>query len=363
MNNEGGQSGSYFLEQAQKAVQRRDKEQIRHWASLAARARPELEEPWLILAAISEPDDSILYLKRALEVNPGSKRARKGIHWAVQRKRAASTIPFNPEKLADTQPLSIKRSLGETAETSPIRVRQTRSRPTPTRKLIMALLPLLALALIALSITGFISLTPTWTVFAGNSSAPRPLGVLVKLTLTPSPTATATSTPTATFTATSTATSTPTVTPTFTSTSTPTDTPTNTPEPTATDVPPPAPVTSENPERWIDVDLSNQMVHAYEGDVLVNSFLVSTGTSQTPTVTGQYTIYVKYIAADMAGPGYYLPSVPYVMYFYRGYGFHGTYWHSNFGTPMSHGCINLETGNAAWLFDFASIGTLVNIHY
>jgi lipoprotein-anchoring transpeptidase ErfK/SrfK len=118
-----------------------------------------------------------------------------------------------------------------------------------------------------------------------------------------------------------------------------------------------------NGERWIDVNLSQQMVYAYEGDVIVNSFLVSTGTWATPTVTGQYNIYVKYTSAKMSGPGYYLPNVPYIMYFYKGYGLHGTYWHNNFGTPMSHGCVNLRTDDAGWLFNWASVGTLVNIHY
>ncbi|RME88435.1 MAG: L,D-transpeptidase, partial [Anaerolineae bacterium] len=110
-------------------------------------------------------------------------------------------------------------------------------------------------------------------------------------------------------------------------------------------------------------DLSAQRVYAYEGNTLVRSFVVSTGTWRYPTVTGQYHIYVKYRYADMSGPGYYLPDVPYVMYFYKGYGLHGTYWHNNFGTPMSHGCINLTVADAGWLFNWASVGTLVNIHY
>jgi lipoprotein-anchoring transpeptidase ErfK/SrfK len=105
------------------------------------------------------------------------------------------------------------------------------------------------------------------------------------------------------------------------------------------------------------------MVYAYEGDVVVNSFVVSTGTWATPTVTGQYKIYVKYRSAKMSGPGYYLPNVPYIMYFYKGYGLHGTYWHNNFGTPMSHGCVNLRTEDAGWLFNWASVGTIVNVHY
>jgi lipoprotein-anchoring transpeptidase ErfK/SrfK len=113
----------------------------------------------------------------------------------------------------------------------------------------------------------------------------------------------------------------------------------------------------------VDVDLSTQRAYAFEGTQLVRSFVVSTGTWQHPTVTGQYHIYVKYRYADMTGPGYYLPNVPYVMYFYQGYGLHGTYWHHNFGTPMSHGCVNFKTEDAGWLFDFVDVGALVNVHY
>lgn len=105
------------------------------------------------------------------------------------------------------------------------------------------------------------------------------------------------------------------------------------------------------------------MVTAYEGGTPVRSTLASTGLPNTPTPIGKYRIYVKYVQDDMSGPGYYLPNVPYTMYFYRGYGIHGTYWHSNFGHPMSHGCINLPTEEAEWLFRWASVGTLVNIHW
>lgn len=119
----------------------------------------------------------------------------------------------------------------------------------------------------------------------------------------------------------------------------------------------------EEDERWIDVDLSNQTVHAYEGKELLRSFLVSTGKARTPTVTGQYRIYVKFTATDMRGPGYHLRDVPYTMYFHKGYGLHGTYWHNNFGTPMSNGCVNLRTEDAEWLFNFASVGTMVNVHH
>ncbi|MEI7846238.1 MAG: L,D-transpeptidase family protein [Chloroflexota bacterium] len=116
-------------------------------------------------------------------------------------------------------------------------------------------------------------------------------------------------------------------------------------------------------EHWIDVNLTNQTVYAYEGNTVVNSFVVSTGTWQHPTVTGQYHVYVKYRYTDMSGPGYYLPNVPFTMYFYQGYALHGTYWHSNFGTPMSHGCVNFSIPDAEWIYNFSTVGTLVNVHY
>ncbi len=125
----------------------------------------------------------------------------------------------------------------------------------------------------------------------------------------------------------------------------------------------PAQAADSGGERWIDVNLSEQRVYAYEGDTVVNSFIVSTGTWQTPTVTGKYKIWIKLRSAKMSGPGYYLPDVPFIMYFYKGYGLHGTYWHNNFGTPMSRGCVNLTIPDAEWLYGFASVGTVVNVHY
>lgn len=135
--------------------------------------------------------------------------------------------------------------------------------------------------------------------------------------------------------------------------------------PTPAYVPPAAapPKVSGNGERWIDVDLSQQRLYAYEGDTLIRSFVVSTGTWQTPTVTGRYKVWIKLRSAPMSGPGYYLPDVPYIMYFYKGYGIHGTYWHNNFGTPMSHGCVNMTIPDAEWVYNFSVVGTVVNVHY
>jgi lipoprotein-anchoring transpeptidase ErfK/SrfK len=140
-------------------------------------------------------------------------------------------------------------------------------------------------------------------------------------------------------------------------------------EPTATPIPDPAtPIPSlASPDeiiegRWIDVDLSEQRLTAYEASRPVRTTLVSTGLSTTPTPVGQFHIWIKFRYDDMAGEDYYIEDVPYVMYFHEGYGLHGVTWHGNFGHPMSHGCVNLPTSEAEWLFNWAEVGTLVNVH-
>jgi LysM repeat protein len=128
-------------------------------------------------------------------------------------------------------------------------------------------------------------------------------------------------------------------------------------EPTVTDAPP-APLANG---RSLLVSVSQQRIYAYQDGQFVHSHLVSTGLPDTPTVLGDYHIYVKYVADDMQGDDYFLPQVPYVMYFYQGYGIHGTYWHNSFGRPMSHGCVNLPVSEAEWFFNFAEVGTLVRV--
>ncbi|MBX3051439.1 MAG: LysM peptidoglycan-binding domain-containing protein [Caldilineaceae bacterium] len=115
--------------------------------------------------------------------------------------------------------------------------------------------------------------------------------------------------------------------------------------------------------RWIEINLSDQTLTAWQGDVPVLYTAVSTGTYRTPTVTGRYAINTKYSSQRMTGPGYDLPGVPWVMYFYSGYAIHGAYWHNNFGTPMSHGCVNMRPGEAEMLYSWADYGTEVYVHY
>ncbi len=111
--------------------------------------------------------------------------------------------------------------------------------------------------------------------------------------------------------------------------------------------------------KWIDVDLSAQRVTAYEGSAPVRYFTISSGLPGTPTVTGTFRIWAKTPLQDMSGgnrasgDAYYLKDVPWVQYFYEDYSFHGTYWHNNFGTPMSRGCINMRIEDAKWLYNWA----------
>ena len=122
----------------------------------------------------------------------------------------------------------------------------------------------------------------------------------------------------------------------------------------------------ESGEKRIEVDLTNQRVYAYEGDKKVYDFLISSG-KWALTPTGEFTIWGKFRYTLMTGGSkalgtyYYLPNVPFVMFFYnedvaksRGYSLHGTYWHHNFGHPMSHGCINMKTEDAETLFYWAN---------
>jgi lipoprotein-anchoring transpeptidase ErfK/SrfK len=112
-------------------------------------------------------------------------------------------------------------------------------------------------------------------------------------------------------------------------------------------------------EKWIDVDLSEQTLTAYQGDTVVKSFLISSGLPTHPTVTGTFHIWAKVASQTMtggsraAGDYYNLPNVQWVQYFFEDYSIHGTYWHNNFGHPMSHGCVNMQTEDAQWLFDWA----------
>jgi lipoprotein-anchoring transpeptidase ErfK/SrfK len=114
-------------------------------------------------------------------------------------------------------------------------------------------------------------------------------------------------------------------------------------------------------ERYIEVDLSEQKLKAWDAGSLFLESPVSTGLPWWPTPQGEFRIWVKLRYTRMEGGEgryyYNLPNVPFVMYFgndqvpnWRGYGLHGAYWHNAFGTQRSHGCVNLPIPAAEQLY-------------
>ncbi|HYQ16477.1 MAG TPA: L,D-transpeptidase [Polyangiaceae bacterium] len=123
------------------------------------------------------------------------------------------------------------------------------------------------------------------------------------------------------------------------------------------------PAWGKNGERWLDVNVSKQTLVAYEGTRAVYATLISTGEAglEDPehtkaTKRGIFRIHTKHVSttmdSDAVGEEFELRDVPYVQYFEEGYALHGAYWHDRFGTPKSHGCINLTPEDARRLFFF-----------
>lgn len=119
-------------------------------------------------------------------------------------------------------------------------------------------------------------------------------------------------------------------------------------------------------EKWIDVDLAQQTLVAYEGARPVYATLVSTGRIMVPgdpeldrrTPPGDYRITSKHVATTMDGDSavdgpYSIEDVPYVMYFQLAYALHSAFWHNRFGRTKSHGCVNLAPLDARWVFDWS----------
>ena len=120
-------------------------------------------------------------------------------------------------------------------------------------------------------------------------------------------------------------------------------------------------------EKRIEVNLSTQTLTAYEYDQRVFQTKISSGIAtarqnpddlSTQTPTGEFHILTKYPSKHMGNGSlfatpedYELPGVPWTTFFHEaGYAFHGTYWHDNFGVPMSRGCVNMRIEEAKWLF-------------
>jgi hypothetical protein len=129
--------------------------------------------------------------------------------------------------------------------------------------------------------------------------------------------------------------------------------------------PGPPPVDLGPNERWLDVNLATQTAVAFEGTRAVYATLISSGKESDDkdkdhrTPTGEWRIREKHVTTTMDGDGsaagdlpYSIEDVPYVQYFYRSYAVHGAFWHANYGSEMSHGCVNLSPLDAKWMFMF-----------
>jgi hypothetical protein len=112
-------------------------------------------------------------------------------------------------------------------------------------------------------------------------------------------------------------------------------------------------------ERWLDVDLDEQVVVAHEGLRPVFATLLSSGSKKWPTPSGIYRVWLKFSETTMSGQmgdeqPYSVATVPWTMFFARDFAFHTAYWHDRFGEARSHGCLNLSPRDARTLYRWAS---------
>jgi hypothetical protein len=116
-------------------------------------------------------------------------------------------------------------------------------------------------------------------------------------------------------------------------------------------------------ERWVDVDVVQQTLVAYEGTRPVFATLVSTGKgapkTETATPLGVHRVWLKLFTTKMdnldkddVDRHYAIEDVPWVQFFDKAVALHGAFWHRDFGHVHSHGCVNLAPLDARWLFAF-----------
>ena len=118
---------------------------------------------------------------------------------------------------------------------------------------------------------------------------------------------------------------------------------------------------------WIDVDLAEQSLAVYQDNKMIYATVMASGAEPMFTRPGLFQIYDKKESETMTGERnspeyYYLENVPWTMYFDKARALHGAYWRARLGFPQSHGCVNLYPGDAHWLFNWAKVGTWVNVY-
>ncbi len=116
-------------------------------------------------------------------------------------------------------------------------------------------------------------------------------------------------------------------------------------------------------DKWVSVNLYEQVLTAYQGDAPVFATLISSGLPDFQTNVGTFKVWHRTASTPMSGamgrPDFYsLPAVPYVMFFDGDISLHGTYWHNGFGFKHSHGCVNMTITDAHWIYDWMGDGEL-----
>jgi len=129
------------------------------------------------------------------------------------------------------------------------------------------------------------------------------------------------------------------------------------------------PVLPKDGEHWAEVNLSTQSAYFYEGNTLLRTCIISSGTAAHRTRVGSFKVWLKVRKQDMSGGSkddgtyYYTPNVEWISYFDSGIAFHYAYWHNNFGHPMSHGCINMKEDDAIFSYEYMQKDDRVIVHY
>lgn len=119
--------------------------------------------------------------------------------------------------------------------------------------------------------------------------------------------------------------------------------------------------------KWIEADLTTQALHAWVETACIASSPISSGKPGFSTPPGTYAISrkipIQRLRGDVRDETWDIPGVPWIMIFREG-GFyiHSVYWHEDFGTPASHGCVTLPVDFAEWLYDWTPLGTQIWIH-
>lgn len=349
-------SPNHAVQQASAAFHRGDRRAARQWAQLAISLAPYNEEPWLILAAISTPQASMGYIRQALNLNPQSERALRAWRWAQGRLAHQIDQQTEQPKAQIVAPVTVRSAAVPPASVQP--------KPEATGGWVWALVSTGVVALIF--ITALLL-----TLWPGNVS--RALALLQSDTV---PTLTSPATGHANGPAWSTAQiSKPPRTPTAppaTATSIPTATPTPTALPTDS---PATPVSSTGQVpsngKYIYVSISEQHLYAYQDNKLVYSFVASTGMNNA-TRTGTFQVLDKIPNAYGSTWDLWMPN--WMGIYYSGTLENGIHalpilsngvqlWGGYLGTPISYGCVVIGVEEAQMLYDWAEVGTTVEIRY